>query len=169
MQISVSKVVISFEYLLSYYGAWVLDITLNGNAQQMYLISSSPADGVLTSTEMSTVTSAWQEAVSAISGVSEATVTEVTPSQTGSPLSQPWCYGGGPVLAFDDTWFRYGYNVNNQSQTYFAAGSPAVDGTWTAADLAAIAVAIDSAFGRLSSVTTHSYSEQLSLSPASVT
>ena len=99
---------------------WVFDVTLTGGSSQAFLVASSPADGLLSSGQMTSVVSDIQTAIEALTGVTGCTTSAVTCS-----LPQPWASEGAPSLVFDSTWTVYGYQMSNGAQAWFAFQSGA--------------------------------------------
>jgi 2-keto-4-pentenoate hydratase len=151
---------------LGYYSAVVLDITAGG-AAQMYLVTSSPNDGLLGIGPVGLVTTALKTAVDALGAVTASTLTPVMQAQ-----SPPWDSGGGAVLEFDGTWAMTGYSVSLlgnplTSQMWLACTSPA-DGLLTSGDVTTVAAAVQTAAAALTDVTGCSLVTRPAVTPASV-
>lgn len=151
---------------LGYYSASVLDITASG-AAQMYLVTSSPNDGLLGIGPAGLVTAALKTAVDALGAVTASTLTPVVQAQ-----SPPWDSGGGAVLEFDGTWAMTGYSISLAgtplaSQMWLASTSPA-DGRLTSGNVTTVAAAVQTAAAALTGVTGCTLVTRPAVTPSSV-
>lgn len=111
-----SRVILS----LTYYDAWVFEAQGRRGMSKAFLVSSSPADGLLSTSDLTAVTAGIQRAIEALPGLRACTASPIAVT-----LTPPWDSGGFPSLVFDATWSVTGYNIivdgnETPSQAWFA-------------------------------------------------
>ena len=126
---------------LGYYNAWVFQAQTTHRAAQAFLVSSSPNDGLLSATDMATVTKAIRQSIIKLRGVRSCQVTQIN-----ADLTPPWNSDGGPSLVFGDAWTVFGYNCTVE-------GSETPSQAWFAYQSTDASGAVQAAFSALADVT----------------
>jgi hypothetical protein len=142
----------SFAY---YINSWVFDVQTRRGGAQAFLVSSSPADGILTVGALAEVTEAIQHAITALPAVRSC---QVTPIDAG--LTPPWNSDGYPSLVFGDDWDIYGYNATTED----SGGSQ----SWFAQRVVDVSDAVQAAFAGLTGVTNCTKAAQPTVTPPTV-